>query len=155
MLVRIERSLTTVGYEGTPATNIVESLQRAGVDTLVDVRQNPISRKPGLSKKRFAETLRDARIGYIHFRELGNPRENRDSFRSGEASSLIRFREVLDSPAGEQALDELSVRMANEHLALFCYEREPRRCHRNIIANYLLAGDRRSTRVIHLMPLQG
>ncbi|MDR1430587.1 MAG: DUF488 domain-containing protein, partial [Propionibacteriaceae bacterium] len=51
---------------------------------LVDVRQTPISRKRGLSKTALGAALSEAGIDYIHLRELGNPRDNRDGYRQGD-----------------------------------------------------------------------
>jgi uncharacterized protein (DUF488 family) len=43
-------TLFTVGYEGSNPSDLFASLQDNGVTLLIDVRDVPISRKPGFSK---------------------------------------------------------------------------------------------------------
>ncbi|MEV4702404.1 DUF488 domain-containing protein [Actinoplanes sp. NPDC049316] len=50
---------------------------------LVDVRLNPISRKPSLTKTALGRTLAEAGIVHEHRRELGNPKADRAGFAGG------------------------------------------------------------------------
>ena len=50
-------SVVSIGYEGQSADEIIRCLAQKSVDTLVDVRKNAISRKPGLSKTRLRTSL--------------------------------------------------------------------------------------------------
>ena len=74
----------SVGYEGLELEALVEHLASAKVSLLVDVRLNPVSRRRGYSRKTLSATLAAAGIEYRHERALGNPQDNRDSFRSGD-----------------------------------------------------------------------
>jgi uncharacterized protein (DUF488 family) len=87
-----ENPLISLGYEGRDAADLIEQLRASGVNALVDVRLTPLSRKPGLSKKRLAAALGEAGIAYVHLPQLGNPKENRASFRAGEAQSHEQYR---------------------------------------------------------------
>ena len=49
-------TIVSVGYEGRTAEELVTALVDAGVSTLVDVRENAISRKSGMSKRALAVT---------------------------------------------------------------------------------------------------
>ncbi|HEX8508590.1 MAG TPA: DUF488 domain-containing protein [Propionibacteriaceae bacterium] len=69
--------LISVGYEGRDVEGLVASLTQQRVAVLVDVRLTPLSRKPGLSKKRLASTLAEHGIDYLHLPALGNPKDNR------------------------------------------------------------------------------
>ena len=62
--------LISIGYEGRNLDALIEQLKVSNVNTLVDVRLNAISRKPGLSKRRLAEALRAEGIRYLHSRDL-------------------------------------------------------------------------------------
>ncbi|HLL68589.1 MAG TPA: DUF488 domain-containing protein [Micromonosporaceae bacterium] len=42
--------LVGVGYEGRTIEELIAQLHALGVSRLVDIRLNPLSRKPGLSK---------------------------------------------------------------------------------------------------------
>lgn len=123
----------SLGYEGLTVEGILDRLSGAGVSTLIDVRLTPVSRKPGFSKKRLAAALADAGIDYIHEKELGNPPENRDSFRNGHGTAgRKRMRELLSNGAGE-ALDRVIALASTDLVAVLCVERDHQRCHRDVI----------------------
>jgi hypothetical protein len=129
--------LVSVGYEGRDADDLVGFLRSAEVNVLVDVRLNPISRKPGLSKTKLAEVLAANGIGYIHYRELGNPKDNRDGFRAGKQSALNRFRALLQDEKAERALGHVSELLDREVVALLCFEHSHEACHRGLVAEAL------------------
>jgi uncharacterized protein (DUF488 family) len=133
-------SITTVGYQGRTVDDIIDMLRAADVKTLVDVRLTPLSRKPGLSKHSLAARLRAARIDYLHLPQLGNPRENRDAFRRGEAAAVGRYRAVLRTPEGQAALDQLLRLATQRRIALMCFERDAAECHRSMVADALVEG---------------
>lgn len=123
-----------VGYEGRSAEQLVNLLARAGVDTVVDVRLNPVSRKPGLSKTKLAALLSANGIAYVHEPMLGNPQDNRAGFSDGRLhQARERFAERL-SNGSRQALLELVERARTGSVAMLCVEAERRRCHRQVIA---------------------
>jgi uncharacterized protein (DUF488 family) len=129
--------LLTVGYEGRTAEDLVSAVADAGVDVLADVRLTPLSRKPGLSKRKLAAALTEAGVEYVHFPALGNPRDNREGFRQGDPRSLERFKAVLSGPQAQSALAELRHRIQTERVALLCFEREPVCCHRQLVSDDL------------------
>lgn len=131
--------LVSVGYEGRDAHDLVQYLKGARVDVLVDVRLNPISRKPGLSKTKLALFLRESGIEYIHYRELGNPRDNREGFRAGDLSAHERFRGILRQDNAERALGHVSELLDFEVVALLCFEHDHALCHRGLVAEALAA----------------
>ena len=65
--------LYTIGYEQRDITEFINTLNDLNIDTLIDVREIPASRKPGFSKNRLREHLEQANKKYIHIRELGSP----------------------------------------------------------------------------------
>jgi uncharacterized protein (DUF488 family) len=127
-------ALLTVGYEGRSVAEIVDGLLAENVSVLVDVRLNPVSRKPGLSKRGLAERLAAAGIEYLHLRALGNPVDNRDGFRAGSPAARDRFRELLAEPAAVQALATVTARAQRQTVALLCFEADPARCHRQLVS---------------------
>lgn len=123
----------SVGYEGLTLDALVDRLASAQISVLVDVRLNPISRKPGFSRRRLAEALQDVGIEYVHEKELGNPPDNRNSFRLGDGEAgRSRMRSILDNGAGE-ALDRVVGLASNQRIAVLCVERDAHRCHRDVI----------------------
>lgn len=125
----------SVGYEGLTLDGLVERLIGSRVEVVVDVRLNPISRKPGFSRRKLSEALGAAGIEYLHERDLGNPPDNRDSFRKGDGEAgRQRMRSILDNGAGE-ALGRVVELASTQRIAVFCVEREPHRCHREVITD--------------------
>ena len=70
-------TLFTIGYEKARQADVVATLAAAGVKTLIDVRDRPISRRPGFSKRQLAAALEEAGIDYVGLRALGTPPEGR------------------------------------------------------------------------------
>jgi len=130
---RSTRKVFTVGYEGRDIGELVELLQEHGILVLVDVRQNAISRRRGFSKSALSETLESAGIAYVHERGLGNPKENRDGFRSGRASAHRRYAKHVEVH-GADAVARVTDLAMSKSTALLCVEREPECCHRTAVA---------------------
>ena len=127
--------LYTVGYEGADVGGVIAALRRAGVTTLLDVRDAPISRKPGFSKKALREALEAAGIRYVHLRWLGNPRTGREASRSGDIPAFRRiYLARLATPEADAQLDEADCIATAGPACLLCFERDPARCHRTILA---------------------
>lgn len=123
----------SVGYEGLSLDGLVDRLAGAHVTTLVDVRLNASSRKPGFSRTRLSHALAEAGIEYIHEKALGNPPDNRESFMSGDGEEgRARMRAILTDGA-EEALRRTVARAEIGRIAVMCVEREHRRCHRDVI----------------------
>jgi len=126
--------LYSVGYEGRTADQLAELLAMMRVDVLVDVRLTPLSRKPGLSKRKLAELLEAHGIEYVHEPLLGNLRDNRDGFHNGHLKEAKeRFAERL-SNGSRDAFLALVERARSENVAMLCVEAEQERCHRQVIA---------------------
>jgi uncharacterized protein (DUF488 family) len=71
------RTLYTVGYERALLKDVVATLTAAGVAVLLDVRDRPISRRPGFPKRQLAGAIEEAGMRYIHLQALGTPPEGR------------------------------------------------------------------------------
>lgn len=127
--------LYTLGYEGRMAGDIPVLLTDVGVTKVVDVRELPLSRKPGLSKTPLSALLQDSGLDYQHERQLGNPKPLRQWLKDGGAwlEFTKAFRRHL-STSGE-ALDGVVAAMRDgEVLCLLCYEADPSECHRSLVA---------------------
>lgn len=62
------KTLFTIGYEGTKPSDLFVSLKESGVSLLIDVRDVPLSRKPGFSKTSLAQGLEEAGMQYLHLK---------------------------------------------------------------------------------------
>ncbi|MDR3233557.1 MAG: DUF488 domain-containing protein [Planctomycetaceae bacterium] len=60
-----ETTVYTIGYEGVTIEMFLRRLTAAGIKQLIDVRRNPLSCKPGFSKKVLAMYLNEIEVEYI------------------------------------------------------------------------------------------
>lgn len=144
-------ALRTIGYEGASLNSFIAALRDAGVGTLIDVRDAPVSRKPGFSKHSLAAALERAGIGYVHLRWLGNPKPGREAGRAGDIETYHRiFFARLAMPEAQAALAEAGRLAAAGDTCLMCFERDPTDCHRTLLAEALR--ERHGFRVVPLTP---
>lgn len=133
-----------IGYEGSDLDGLIAKLRLRGVDHVVDVRLNPISRKRGLSKTALRAGLGAAGLGYSHLRALGNPKTNRDGFASttGPAADASRtaYRHLLRSEAAQDALSQIRELATGHRVALMCFEADGSHCHRELVLEALGVG---------------
>lgn len=125
--------IVSVGYEGLDLEAFLDTLDAHAVRAVADVRLNPLSRKTGFSKTRLSAALQDRGVAYRHFRDLGNPKDNRDEFRKGAPDALKRFSQVLESDAGHTSLRELIQTAESQRVAVMCFEHNHCNCHRKMI----------------------
>jgi uncharacterized protein (DUF488 family) len=123
----------TIGYEDLRIEQFINKMRENEIDTVVDVRLTPSSRRAGFSKSCLAKALAAVGIGYVHERDLGNPADNRDAFRKGPLEEgRQRMRVRLENGSGE-ALQRLVERAKGERVAVLCVEVSDARCHRQVI----------------------
>lgn len=135
----MSKVLFTIGYEGLDPERLTAALRSADVAVLADVRAVANSRKRGFSKGALKAGLEDAGLGYAHLRALGTPKAGREAARADDAALLrkIYCEDVLESADGIAALDELVTLAGGAPTCLFCFERDPARCHRRLLAERL------------------
>ena len=139
--VLVTKTLFTIGYEGLDPERLTAALRSAGVAVLADVRAVANSRKRGFSKGALKAGLEEAGLGYAHLRTLGTPKAGREAARADDATLLRRIycEEVLETAGGIAALDDLAAMAGASPICLLCFERDPTRCHRRILAERLAA----------------
>jgi len=141
-------TLYTIGYEGHDAASFVARLADHDIDVLVDVRENPISRKKGFSKRQLESNLAEAGIRYEHVRALGNPSEIRKGG-GGTKAVLKRYAEHMDD-RWDLALEPVQALLeAGAAPALMCLEKAPSACHRSVVVDALRVREP-GLRVVHL-----
>jgi uncharacterized protein (DUF488 family) len=130
--------LFTIGYEQAKPATVLNELKGAKIELLVDTRAVAASRRPGFSKRQLAASLEDVGIAYIHLQKLGTPAEGRAAARSGDIDALWRiYDKHIKKAEAQEALGELlALIKSGKRIALLCYCRDPKRCHRSrIVAN--------------------
>jgi uncharacterized protein (DUF488 family) len=121
----------TIGYTGRKTEEIIALLKEHGVQTLVDIRQNPVSMyRPELSKGNLASILEQNGLSYAHLPQFGVPRDIRaKAIETGN-------RDVIWAWYDEYVIAAfLNLHMflnGFEHpVALMCTEIDPHECHRH------------------------
>jgi uncharacterized protein (DUF488 family) len=133
-------ALFTIGYEKARVADVLGALTQAGVAILIDVRDRPISRRPGFSKNQLAAAAEERGIRYLHLRALGTPPEGREA---SKRRDWDRFWAIVDAKLAtaeaELALHEAAETASRAAACLLCYEADWRRCHRSRVADILAA----------------
>jgi uncharacterized protein (DUF488 family) len=132
------RSLYTIGYEKTLLKDVVSTLAAARVAILIDVRDRPISRRPGFSKRQLASAIEEVGVRYVHLQALGTPPEGRLANRRREWDRFWAIvEEKLARPEAELALREAAEIAKAAPSCLLCYETDWQICHRRRVAEIL------------------
>ncbi len=141
----------TVGYEASSFAQVRDALLSAHVGLLIDVRAVAASRRPGFSKRLLAGGLAEAGIGYLHLQPLGTPKPGRDAVRRGDVETMRRiFQAHMQGDRSVAALAEAAAAARSTRVCLLCFEREPARCHRALVADLIC--ERTAQPVLHLHP---
>ena len=146
------RRLFTIGYEQAKPAAVLKELSDAKVKLLVDTRAVAASRRPGFSKRQLAASLDEIGIGYLHLQKLGTPAEGRAAARGGDTQALWRIydKHIRNAESQAELRDLVGLIRSGERIALLCYCRDPKTCHRSrIVAN---VRKRVAVKVEDLMP---
>jgi uncharacterized protein (DUF488 family) len=144
----------TIGHSTRTLPEFVALLQQVDVTLLVDVRSIPRSRTtPQFNADVLPAPLAEAGIGYRHLSALGGRRHRQKDaapshngfWRVAAFRNYADYAETAPFRAGLTTLRELARR---QRCAIMCAEAVWWRCHRRIIADYLLGG---GIRVEHIM----
>jgi uncharacterized protein (DUF488 family) len=138
-------TIFTIGHSTRTVAKLAALLGQAGVDLLVDVRSVPRSRtNPQFNTDALPPPLAETGIGYRHIRALGGLR-HKPKDAPPSPNTLWRsdpFRNYADYAMTEPfraGLAELRGLAADQVCAIMCAEAVWWRCHRRIVADYLLA----------------
>ncbi|MEM0940525.1 MAG: DUF488 domain-containing protein [Bacteroidota bacterium] len=129
----------TIGYEGITPENYLNKLIINNVKLLCDVRKNPISMKYGFSKNQLKNACESININYIHIPELGINSEKRSDLNT--MNDYKRLFDEYEKTTLVENVDQLEriLNLAHKYqrIAITCFEKEPRICHRSRVADSL------------------
>ena len=135
--------LYTIGHSTRTLDELVAALRAHQVQTLVDIRAFPMSRRlPQFNRDSLQETLPAAGIRYLWMKSLGGYRKKVLDDSPNIALRNQSFRNYADymlTPEFAKAASELVALAENSRTAYMCAERLYFRCHRMMVSDYLTA----------------
>jgi uncharacterized protein (DUF488 family) len=135
----------TIGHSTRSVAELVDLLRPAEVGLVVDVRTVPRSRaNPQFNRDALPDSLARHQIGYEHIAALGGLRGKQrfaEPSPNGfwENDSFRNYADYALTPGFRTGLARLRELGAERRAAIMCAEAVWWRCHRRIIADYLLA----------------
>jgi uncharacterized protein (DUF488 family) len=130
----------TVGHSTRSQAELLEVI--ADIAVLVDVRSFPGSRRhPQFNREALARWLRAAGIEYLHLPELGGRRRPQPDSPNGawRERGFRAYADHLASPEFARGIERLEVLARQKPTAVMCAEALWWRCHRRLIADWLVA----------------
>jgi uncharacterized protein (DUF488 family) len=143
-------TLWTIGHSTRSLDALVALLRAHAINTVVDVRTVPRSRRhPQFEKTALTESLPQAAIAYAHMPGLGGLRKPRaDSPNTGLRTEGFRgYADYMQTDVFEHHLATLTSFAEGARVALMCAEATPSECHRSLLSDALLA---RGIPVLHI-----
>ena len=143
----------TVGHSSHELARFIDLVSSVGIQCIADVRRFPRSRSnPQFNLERLSEQLPNVGIKYRHMEGLGGRRPaKRTDGSPNDYWTHPSFRAYADyalTPQFAEGLADLRTLGRSTTVAIMCSEALWWRCHRRILADYLLtAGES----VVHLM----
>lgn len=130
-------SFFTLGYQAHNIRTLLAVLTENKINVLVDVRQNPVSRKLGFSKRHLERKITHSGMEYLHLSCLGTPPRIRKLYnKTGDArKALEQYQKYLRTR--RTCLQSLIRIAASKYICLMCLEADYSSCHRSVIAQTL------------------
>jgi len=135
--------LYTIGHSTRTIEELVGALQAHQVQTLVDIRAFPMSKRlPQFNRDSLEQSLPAAGIHYAWFKALGGYRKKVLEESPNIALRNQSFRNYADymlTPEFERAVSDLISLAERSRTAYMCAERVYFRCHRMLVSDWLVA----------------
>jgi uncharacterized protein (DUF488 family) len=144
-------TLYTIGHSTRPIEELIAALRAHQIQTLVDIRAFPASRRlPQFHREALEKSLPAAGIRYVWIKALGGYRKKILEESPNIALRNASFRNYADymlTPQFEQAMGELIALAEKSRTAYMCAERVYFHCHRMLVSDWLVA---RGHDVLHI-----
>ncbi len=144
-------TLFTIGHSTRSLDELIDALQAHSIETLVDIRSFPMSRRlPHFNRESREKALPAAGIKYVWMKDLGGRRKKSLEDSPNVALRNESFRNYADymlSPEFERAITDLIKLGEQSRTAYMCAERVYFRCHRMLVSDWLVA---RGHEVLHI-----
>ncbi|MGA8762028.1 MAG: DUF488 domain-containing protein [Candidatus Sulfotelmatobacter sp.] len=136
-------SLFTIGHSTRTLDELVEALKAHQIQTVVDIRAFPMSRRlPQFNRESLEKSLPAAGMRYVWMKALGGYRKKTLEESPNVALRNASFRNYADymlTAEFESAMAELIALAQESRTAYMCAERVYFRCHRMLVSDWLVA----------------
>jgi uncharacterized protein (DUF488 family) len=136
-------TLFTIGHSTRTIAEFLEVLQAHGIQTLVDIRSLPMSRRmPHFNREAMEQSLAAAGTRYVWIKELGGRRKKIRNDSPHIAMRNDSFRNYADYMLTEEfqrGIDQLLDLAGQSRTAYMCAERVYFHCHRMLVSDWLVA----------------
>lgn len=136
-------TLYTIGHSTRTLAELIEALQAHSIQTLVDIRAFPVSRRlPHFDRESLAKRLPEAGIQYVWMKALGGYRKK---IRDDSPHVAVRnpsFRNYADymlTDEFQRGIADLVKVAEQSRTGYMCAERVYFRCHRRLVSDWLVA----------------
>lgn len=136
-------TLYTIGHSTRTLEELIAVLRAHAIDTLVDIRSFPMSRRlPYFNRESLEEAVPVAGIRYIWMKALGGYRKKIRDDSPNLALRSASFRNYADymlTPEFGEAIAQLIQTAEQSRTAYMCAERVWFHCHRMLVSDWLVA----------------
>lgn len=136
------KTVWTIGHSTHSLDELVAMLHSFNIETVVDIRSYPGSRKfPQFNKEALEVSLPENNIEYLHLKKLGGRRKvNPESKNTTWRHTAFRgYADYMESESFAEGIKELIVIALEKRTAYMCSEAVWWRCHRSMVSDYLKA----------------
>lgn len=128
--------LFTLGTSNRAIEEFLEILKFFEIKNVVDVRRWPTSQLfPHFKKENLEKTLKENKISYFHFENLGGYRQE-------------GYEEFMKTPIFKEAIEELIRIVKTGTTVIICAEKFSWKCHRALICQEL---EKRKLKIVHII----
>jgi uncharacterized protein (DUF488 family) len=140
MTLKAPPAILTIGYERLGFADFLDAIAEAGVETLIDVRELPNSRRAGFSKGNLKAGLAKVGVDYVHLKALGTPKAGREANKRGDWANFWPIvDDALSTPEAGLALEQAAILAKAKRACLLCLEHDWKVCHRARVCELLAA----------------
>jgi uncharacterized protein (DUF488 family) len=151
-------TLYTIGHSTRSLDELIAALHAHQIQTLVDIRAFPMSRRlPQFNRDSLEQTLSADRIRYVWMKELGGYRKKILDDSPNIAlrnDSFSNYADYMLTPEFEIAINRLTGLAEESRTAYMCAERMYFQCHRMLVSDWLVAHGHEVLHIVDASPVR-
>ncbi len=136
-------TIYTIGHSTRSLEELIQVLQAHGIETLVDIRAFPMSRRlPHFNRESLERELPAAGIRYVWRQDMGGRRRKvrDDSPNTGlRVEGFRNYADYMLTPEFTRAAQDVVALAGQGKTAIMCAERLYFRCHRMLVSDWMMA----------------